>query len=395
MLKLLWWQGADAAQPALRQRHQGPGRLAHLLRVARRLGRRRQPDPGPGGRDPEPRQRRRLRRRHSGHLEAEARRHLARRQALHRRRRASSPGSTPRDPATAASTIGVYKDIRGREDRLAHRDASPSPSRRRSGPPPSSAAAGMIIPKHLFERVHRRQVARRARPTSSRWAPGRTSSSTSSPATWCAARSTPNYHMPNRPYFDSIEMKGGGDATSAARAVLQTGEYDWAWNLQVEDEVLKRMEDSGKGKRVRDPERRHRVHPAQPDRPVDRGRRRTRARQEQALRVQRPGGARGDGAAGRPQEHPGVHLRPHRHRDRQLPEQPAEVPLAQHEARVQHRQGQPAARRRGLEEGRRRHPREGRQEAEVRLPDQRQLAAPEGAGGRQAGARRRPASTWS
>ena len=44
--------------------------------------------------------------------------------------------------------------------------------------------------------------------------------------------------MPNRPYFDAIEMKGGGDAVSAARAVLQTGEYDFAWNLQVEDEIL-------------------------------------------------------------------------------------------------------------------------------------------------------------
>jgi peptide/nickel transport system substrate-binding protein len=43
-------------------------------------------------------------------------------------------------------------------------------------------------------------------------------------------------------------MKGGGDATSAARAVLQTGEYDYAWNLQVEDEVLKRMEAGGKGR---------------------------------------------------------------------------------------------------------------------------------------------------
>ena len=34
----------------------------------------------------------------------------------------------------------------------------------------------------------------------------------------------------------------------AARAVLQTGEYDYAWNLQVEDEILKRLEASGKGK---------------------------------------------------------------------------------------------------------------------------------------------------
>ena len=60
----------------------------------------------------------------------------------------------------------------------------------------------------------------------------------------------PNYHLPNRPHFDSIELKGGGDAVSAARAVLQTGEYDYAWNLLVEDDVLKRMERSGKGRVV-------------------------------------------------------------------------------------------------------------------------------------------------
>jgi peptide/nickel transport system substrate-binding protein len=57
-----------------------------------------------------------------------------------------------------------------------------------------------------------------------------------------------NYHMPNRPYFDTIEMKGGGDAVSAARAVIQTGEFDYAWNMQVEDEILRRLEQGGKGK---------------------------------------------------------------------------------------------------------------------------------------------------
>ena len=34
----------------------------------------------------------------------------------------------------------------------------------------------------------------------------------------------------------------------AARAVLQTGEYDYAWNLQVEDDILLRMEQGGKGR---------------------------------------------------------------------------------------------------------------------------------------------------
>ena len=35
---------------------------------------------------------------------------------------------------------------------------------------------------------------------------------------------------------------------SAARAVLQTGEYDYAWNMQVEDEILQKLEAAGKGK---------------------------------------------------------------------------------------------------------------------------------------------------
>jgi len=56
------------------------------------------------------------------------------------------------------------------------------------------------------------------------------------------------YHMPNRPHFDAVEIKGGGDSVSAARAVLQTGEYDLAWMIQVEDDVLQRMEESGRGR---------------------------------------------------------------------------------------------------------------------------------------------------
>jgi len=61
----------------------------------------------------------------------------------------------------------------------------------------------------------------------------------------------PNYPLPHRPYFDTIEIKGGGDAVSAARAVLQTGEYDYAAEVgNVEDDVLQRLERSGKGKVV-------------------------------------------------------------------------------------------------------------------------------------------------
>ena len=88
--------------------------------------------------------------------------------------------------------------------------------------------------------------------------------------------------MANRPYFDAIEMKGGGDAVSAARAVLQTGEYDYAWNMQVEDEILQRLEKGGKGQRRHLAGRQHRAHPAQHHRSVDRGRRRALEPQDQA-----------------------------------------------------------------------------------------------------------------
>ncbi len=38
------------------------------------------------------------------------------------------------------------------------------------------------------------------------------------------------YREPNKPYFKEVQLKGGGDATSAARAVFQTGSVDYAWN---------------------------------------------------------------------------------------------------------------------------------------------------------------------
>jgi peptide/nickel transport system substrate-binding protein len=56
-----------------------------------------------------------------------------------------------------------------------------------------------------------------------------------------------NYRDPTKPFFDRIELKGGGDAASAARAVLQTGEFDYAWNLQIEWEVLQEIQKGGRG----------------------------------------------------------------------------------------------------------------------------------------------------
>jgi peptide/nickel transport system substrate-binding protein len=50
-----------------------------------------------------------------------------------------------------------------------------------------------------------------------------------------------NFRDPNKPFFKTVTFKGGGDAASAARAVFQTGDVDYAWNLQVEAAILKPM----------------------------------------------------------------------------------------------------------------------------------------------------------
>ena len=47
--------------------------------------------------------------------------------------------------------------------------------------------------------------------------------------------------------FSKVIIKGGGNATAAARAVLETGEADYGWNLQIEPQTLKALEDGGKG----------------------------------------------------------------------------------------------------------------------------------------------------
>ena len=57
-----------------------------------------------------------------------------------------------------------------------------------------------------------------------------------------------SYREADKPHFSRVLLKGGGDAAAAARAVLETGEFDYAWNLQVEPEILSRMEAAGKGK---------------------------------------------------------------------------------------------------------------------------------------------------
>jgi len=56
-----------------------------------------------------------------------------------------------------------------------------------------------------------------------------------------------NYRDPAKPAFATLTFKGGGDAAAAGRAVMETGEYDYAWNLQLAPEVIAKMAEGGKG----------------------------------------------------------------------------------------------------------------------------------------------------
>ncbi|MCP3939813.1 MAG: peptide ABC transporter substrate-binding protein, partial [Actinomycetia bacterium] len=62
----------------------------------------------------------------------------------------------------------------------------------------------------------------------------------------------PNYRKAaeGKPYFGTVVIQGGGEAEAAARSVLEIGEADYAWNLQVAPEILQPMEAAGNGRVV-------------------------------------------------------------------------------------------------------------------------------------------------
>jgi peptide/nickel transport system substrate-binding protein len=150
------------------------------------------------------------------------------------------------DPAASMVTIGTYKDIKVvKVDAHAVRVefAKPTPF----WASPLVGAIGPILPKHVFEPF----MGAKSRDNPANTKPvgtGPYKIVDFKPGDTLRAEANTNYHVANQPFFDALELKGGGDALSAARAVLQTAEYDIAWNLAVEDELLKRLEAAGKGK---------------------------------------------------------------------------------------------------------------------------------------------------
>jgi peptide/nickel transport system substrate-binding protein len=153
------------------------------------------------------------------------------------------------DTATATTSIGSYRDI-DRVERVDDHTAKVVFKR----PVPFWAdafctSAGFVLPRHVFE-TYRGGKSREAPANLKPIGTGPYKYVDFKPGDVLQAEINPAYHVPNRPFFDTVELKGGGDPVSAARAVLQTGQYDYAWGLNMEDEILRRLEDGGKGRVV-------------------------------------------------------------------------------------------------------------------------------------------------
>ncbi len=150
------------------------------------------------------------------------------------------------DLATAAYSTGSYKDITVEkidDHTVKVLFKAPTPF----WADPFVGSVGQILPKHHFgdyAGAKSREAPGNLKPVGT----GPYKFVEFKPGDLIRAERNPDYHVKNQPHFDTLEVKGGGDAVSAARTVLQTGEYDYAWNLLVEEEVLKRMEASGKGR---------------------------------------------------------------------------------------------------------------------------------------------------
>ena len=150
------------------------------------------------------------------------------------------------DPATGAITKGSY-------DQITHIDQLDDHTITVVFKAPTAfwydaffGVRGQILPKHLFA-PYRGQASRNAPWNLAPVGTGPYKLVTFKPGDVVLYEINPHYHVPNRPFFDTVELKGGGDAASAARAVLQTGDADYAWNLQVEEGILRHLAHGGKG----------------------------------------------------------------------------------------------------------------------------------------------------
>lgn len=150
------------------------------------------------------------------------------------------------DPETNATTLGFYDDV---ESVVADDDYTVTVTF--SGPTadwfePFVGGSGTILPEHLL----RDAIGPDAMDHPFNLSPigtGPFRVVEFRPGDVAVYERFEDYWDGDKPYFDRVEIKGGGDTASAARAVLQSGEADWAWNLQLESDLLESFSQAGQG----------------------------------------------------------------------------------------------------------------------------------------------------
>ncbi|AFY79337.1 ABC-type dipeptide transport system, periplasmic component [Pleurocapsa sp. PCC 7327] len=154
--------------------------------------------------------------------------------------------TNPKVGATSSGPYQVVKNVEAIDDytiKVNFKDINPDWSAVFVG------SEGMIIPRHLYEKFNgenARQAPANLKPVGT----GPYQVVEFRPGDVVVYEPNPNFREVDKLGFKRIELKGGGDATSAARVVLQTGGADYAYNLQVESSILKGFEASGKGKLI-------------------------------------------------------------------------------------------------------------------------------------------------
>jgi peptide/nickel transport system substrate-binding protein len=146
------------------------------------------------------------------------------------------------DPATAASSRGLFDNIRRIEKLNDHTIKVVFTE-------PTSfwyfGERSHILPRHLFAEykgANARNAPYNLKPVGT----GPYKIVEFKPGDVALYDINPHYHVPNRPFFDTVELKGGGDATSTARAVIQTGEFDFASVGQIDKDVMERLAHQGR-----------------------------------------------------------------------------------------------------------------------------------------------------
>ncbi len=151
------------------------------------------------------------------------------------------------NPEVGATSSGTYENIKSvealspTEVKITFKEPDPAWSLAFTG------TSGMVLPAHAFKDyigANIRSAPANLKPIGT----GPYQVTTFKPGDVVVYEPNPHYRAPVG--FERIELKGGGDAASAARAVMQTGDADFAYNIQVEAPVLKQLETGGQGQLV-------------------------------------------------------------------------------------------------------------------------------------------------